>query len=103
MKKKLKLIAFAICLSAMAVQAQETTQVEQLKKDMQQMRQQIEALTKKTDILLATTVACVLGLSLVIVFATKFRRAPQATGAGAPNIDDHLEKLNRKLEARKKR
>jgi hypothetical protein len=39
----------ALCLSVVLVQAQETNEVEQLKKQMQQMQQQIETLTRKLD------------------------------------------------------
>jgi len=63
--KNLKLFGLAICLSTMAVHAQEANQIDQLKKAMQQMqenfdkvqreqRQQIEALTKKIDDLTKT-------------------------------------------------
>src|SRR5438093_13484482 len=39
----------ALCLSAMIVHAQETNEVEQLKKQMRQMQQQIETLTRRLD------------------------------------------------------
>src|SRR5690242_20435626 len=63
--KKLNFFGLAICLSAMAVNAQDTNHVEQLKKTLQNMQenfekvqheqhQQIEALTKKLDELTRT-------------------------------------------------
>ncbi len=43
-------VSSALCLSAMIAHAQETNELEQLKKQVQQQQQQIDALIRKVDI-----------------------------------------------------
>jgi len=42
-------LSSALCLSVMALQAQETNEIEQLKKLIQQQQQQIDTLTRRLD------------------------------------------------------